>query len=245
MIHVERIGDGEPVVVLHSSGLSSAQWKKLVPKLNAKGLQAVMVDLTGQGKAPPLPEGTPFSWREDVARVAELAPKKLIGHSYGGLVALGVALAQPVERLALYDPVAFGILDPIEDADALQTLSMIDLAGGATPETRGAWLKSFVDYWSGTGAWDALREPARAEFERVGWAVREGVVSLMRDQPTQYPRLPLTVITGEHTPVAARRVVSKLAYQTGGMRHEIRGAGHMGPLTHSDEVNDILCNISQ
>lgn len=244
MIHVERIGDGEPVVVLHSSGLSSAQWKKLVPSLTERGWQAVLVDLTGQGKAPPLPEGTPFDWHEDVARVAELAPKRIVGHSYGGLVGLNVALHVPVEALVLYDPVAFGVLDPIADADAIVTLQMIDLEGGDTPETRDAWLRAFVEYWSGAGAWDALREPARAEFRRVSWVVRAGVLSLMKDQPRTYPRLPLTLITGEHSPVAARRVVQKLAYQTGGTRHEVSGAGHMGPLSHANEVNDIVRNIS-
>ncbi|HEY0253080.1 MAG TPA: alpha/beta hydrolase [Kofleriaceae bacterium] len=244
MLHVERVGTGDPVVLLHSSGLSSTQWKRLVPKLTERGLQAVLVDLTGQGKAPPLPEGTPFDWHEDVELVKQLAPKYIIGHSYGGLVGLHVALAQPVEKIMLYDPVAFGILDPIEDADALATLAMIDLQGGAAPADRDAWLKGFVDYWSGTGAWDALREPARSEFRRVSWAVREGVISLMRDHTRQYPRMPLTLLTGSHTPVAARRVVERLAYQTGANVHHIAGAGHMGPLSHADEVNDFLRNIS-
>lgn len=243
MLHVETVGLGTPVVLLHSSGLSSRQFAKLAAAIAEQGKQAVLVDLTGHGKSPPVPEGEPMTWRDDVAHVVELlkVPSILVGHSYGGLVALHAALAAPdrVKTLVLYDPVAFGILDE-DDHDVAVTLNAIDLHGGATPETREAWLEAFVDYWSGRGAWASLREPARAEFRRVGWVVREGVRTLMADltRSAAYSALPpLHLITGEHTPVAARRVVAKLATATGAGVTEIAGAGHMGPLSHADQVN--------
>jgi len=243
VLHVETVGLGTPVVLLHSSGLSSRQFGKLGAKIAEHGKQAVLVDLTGHGKSPALPEGEPMTWRDDVAHVVELLKVQafLVGHSYGGLVALHAALAAPdrVKALILYDPVAFGILDEL-DHDVATTLNVIDLHAGATVETRDAWLEAFVDYWSGPGAWGGLREPARAEFRRVGWAVREGVRTLMADLTSAgaYSALPpLHLITGEHTPVAERRVVAKLAAATGASVTEIRGAGHMGPLTHADEVN--------
>ena len=229
------------MVLLHSSGLSSRQFGKLAGRLVESDYRVVAVDLTGHGKSPALAEGTTMSWRDDVAEVIALIdePAYLVGHSYGGLVALHVALAAPVQGLVLYDPVAFGILDE-RDADVTPTLSSIDLDGGATPETREAWLGAFVEYWSGKGAWQALREPARDEFRRVGWAVREGVRSLMTDttKAQAYAALPpLALITGEHTPIAARRVVDRLAAVTGATVSVIAGAGHMGPLSHADAVN--------
>jgi pimeloyl-ACP methyl ester carboxylesterase len=240
VLHVETVGLGTPVVLLHSSGLSSRQFARLGAAIAAQGKQAVLVDLIGHGKSPPLPEGEPMTWRDDVEQVVELLefPSFLVGHSYGGLVALHAALAAPdrVKALILYDPVAFGILDEA-DHDVATTLNTIDLHGGATPETRDAWLEAFVDYWSGPGAWGGLREPARAEFRRVGWAVREGVRTLMADltRADAYAALPpIHLITGEHTPVAAHRVVAKLAAATGADIIEIAGAGHMGPLTHPE-----------
>ncbi|MEO8549524.1 MAG: alpha/beta hydrolase [Kofleriaceae bacterium] len=251
MLHVETVGLGTPVVLLHSSGLSSRQFTRLGAAIAAQGKQAVLVDLTGHGKSPPLPEGEPMTWRDDVARVVELlrVPSVLVGHSYGGLVALHAALVAPdrVQGLILYDPVAFGILDE-GDRDVAVTLDAIDLHGGATPETRDAWLEAFVDYWSGPGAWGGLRESARAEFRRVGWAVREGVRTLMGDltKAAAYRALPpLHLITGEHTPVAARRVVDKLAAATGADVSELPGAGHMGPLTHADQFSARVLELLQ
>lgn len=229
------------MVLLHSSGLSSRQFGKLATQLVENGYRAVSVDLIGHGKSPPLAEGAPMSWRDDVAEVSALIeePAYIVGHSYGGLVGLHAALAAPVKGLVLYDPVAFGIVDE-RDADVMRTVASIDLNGGATPETRDAWLRSFVDYWGGEGAWQALREPARAEFHRVGWAVREGVRTLMADTtkaPAYAALPPLALITGELTPAAARRVVDRLAAATGASVTVIPGAGHMGPLSHADVVN--------
>ena len=63
----------------------------------------------------------------------------------------------------LYDPVAFGILDD-SDADVMATLSQIDLNGGATLATRDEWLRSFVDYWGGQGAWQACANRRATSF---------------------------------------------------------------------------------
>ena len=222
-------------MLLHSSGMSSRQFSRLAPTLVEAGYRVVLVDLTGHGKSRPLAEGTPMSWRDDVAEVIAsiTEPTKIVGHSYGGLLALHAALAAPVTRLVLYDPVAFGILDPVADADVLATLSTI-----ASPEvTTEAWLQGFVDYWSGAGAWSGLRDNVRDEFRRVAWAVREGVVTLMTDQTKSYPKLPLALITGELTPIAEQRVVERLAAATGASVTRIPGAGHMGPLSHADVVN--------
>ena len=52
-------------------------------------------------------------------------PAHLVGHSYGAYVALLVARSVPsqVRSLALYEPVAFGVLDAVEDAAAMRRSS--------------------------------------------------------------------------------------------------------------------------
>jgi len=231
-------------ILLHSSGLSSRQWQYLAGVLEARGERAIVPDLIGHGREPAWQEPEPFSFRADVARVAELlereGPVHLGGHSYGGLVALQAALAAPsqVRSLWLYDPVAFGTLDAADDADALAELASIELDWSAGAEL---WLTTFVDYWGGAGAWAALREPLRAEFRRVGWVVEEGVRTLMSDRtPAAAYRAiaaPFRLATGEHSPIAARRVVERLAATVAdATTATIAGAGHMGPMTHAERV---------
>src|ERR1700728_415065 len=90
-LHVEDSGAGVPVVALHSSGLSSRQWRRLGAGLVARGFRAIVPDLVGHGGSPPWPESTPFTFDVDVALVGALlerldAPVHLVGHSYGAFV---------------------------------------------------------------------------------------------------------------------------------------------------------------
>jgi pimeloyl-ACP methyl ester carboxylesterase len=251
-LHVERSGaEGTAVVLLHSAGLSGAQWRRLGAELVKRGLRPLAVDLTGHGTSTPWPEPEPFSFRRDVAEVVELLREErrahIIGHSYGALIGLHAAVAAPdaVESLTLYEPVAFGVLDRAEDEDARATLDRVSLRWGDTPAAHDAWLAQFVDYWGGAGAWTALREPARAEFRRVGWVVCEGVRSLLDDK-TRGPtfatvRAPTHLFTAERSPLAAQRVVQRLGEALRGAQTTmLPGIGHMGPLTNPDVVNPLL-----
>jgi pimeloyl-ACP methyl ester carboxylesterase len=250
-LHVEEFGAGDPVVLLHSSGLSGRQWRRLVPNLVDRGWRAVVPDLTGHGASAAWEEPKPFSFRNDVDEIALLlasqGPSRIVGHSYGGLVALQAALAAAVSirSLVLFDPVAFGTLDARSDVDALAELSGVDFRWGPTADVRERWLEAFVDYWGGHGAWDALREEVRAEFRRVGWVVHEGVRSLVEDT-TRAPAYgtfdaSVLLLTGEESPLAAQRVVRRLGESLPHSRTvTIPGVGHMGPLTRPDLVNPVI-----
>jgi pimeloyl-ACP methyl ester carboxylesterase len=260
-LHVEDSGSGEPVLLLHSSGLSGRQWRRLAAELGASGMRVVVPDLSGHGRSEPWPEPTPFSFRTDVERVVEIlrevGPAHVVGHSYGGFLALHAALAlneapnDQVRSLSLFEPVAFGALDPQDagDANALEVLATFDMSWGPTAEDRERWLKAFVEFWSGPGAWAALREEARAEFRRVGWVVRQGVLSMTEDTAPFAAfgalRAPVQLITGEHSPAPAGRVVERLGAAIPGARVAIIAeAGHMGPLSHAEAVNRVVLDAT-
>jgi pimeloyl-ACP methyl ester carboxylesterase len=243
-LHIDDRGTGEPVVLLHSHGLSGRQWRKLGGELVTHDMRMLAVDLSGQGESEAWPEPRPFSFDVDVAAVAELVrtvqPAHVIGHSYGGLIALHVSRAEPrtLRTLSLYDPVAFGVLDPVSDRDALAILDELDLSA----DDREHWLRTFVEFWSGHGAWDALRNDARNEFRRVGWVIREGVRTLMQDRTplSAYADLavPTLLVSGEHSPLPARRVTDRLAQvMPHARRVVVPGIGHLGLVTHGGDVN--------
>jgi pimeloyl-ACP methyl ester carboxylesterase len=248
-IHVQDVGAGEPVVFLHSSGMSGDQWQRTAAVLVRDGWRTIVPDLLGSGRSPPWPDGKSFGVRDDVELIGRLLaqlgePAHLVGHSYGGVVALQAALRAPVASIAVYDPVVFGVLRP-DDREAIADINRIDFRWGDTPADREAWLRSFVDYWGGEGAWSRLREPARAEFNRLAWVVHEGARSLRDDQtPLEgYAslKMPALIMTGELSPVAARHAVGRLGEGLTGARLErFPGAGHMGPLTHVTRFNELL-----
>lgn len=243
------VGAGDPVVLLHSSGMSSRQWRRLADAI-APTHRVIAPDLLGSGQNPPWPDGAPFHFDDDLAAIERLlagVPGRLhlVGHSYGGLLALKLAQRDParVRSLAAYDPVAWGVLyasgDPEGLADAARAVGLRDEEGGGSE----AWFERFVDFWSGEGAWRALAEPARQGFLRVGRKVFQEVRTLIDDRTpaSAYAAVaaPALFLTGELTPLAERRVVALLAAALpAGTSVEVAGAGHMGPLTHGDAVNE-------
>jgi pimeloyl-ACP methyl ester carboxylesterase len=111
----------------------------------------------------------------------------------------------------------------------------------------GAWLRLFVDYWSGEGAWDALGEGGQASFRASAAAVAGNASALAADRtPVAAYRsisAPLLILRGDTSPLAARRASALVAQGVPDVRLQtIAGAGHMGPLTHSDVVNDAIAS---
>jgi pimeloyl-ACP methyl ester carboxylesterase len=234
--------------------MSGRQWRKLAGIL-ASSHRVVVPDFIGSGSNPPWPAGARFDFALDVAAVGALlaeqrAPVHLVGHSYGGLVALTLARERPsaVRSLAVYDPVAFGVLHASHDAVGLGDLDraaldpvFLDDAGGGGE----AWFEAFVDYWNGPGSWRALPGEARAAFLRVGRKVYLEVRSLLADRtpPAAYECVTAATLLlgGERSPVAAQRVIALLATAIPRARTRVvPGAGHMGPISHAAEVNALV-----
>lgn len=229
-------------LLIHSGGFTSRQWRKLAQRL-APTHDVLAPDLIGYGDDP-WPPGKPFHFRQDVERLAGLLdrPADVVGHSYGGLLGLQLALAQPerVRSLALYEPVAFGILGEA-DADARDALALpayhADAAG-----IDEAWLAAFVDWWNGAGAWAQLAEPTRAGFRAVAWKVYQEVSTLIADTTdrARYATIaaPTLLLGGGRTAMTERRTLDRLAEALPRARLEVfPEMGHMGPITHADPVN--------
>ena len=113
-----------------------------------------------------------FTLADEAARTIELIDRSerkvhLVGHSYGGGVALHAALARParVASLTLYEPSAFHLLKAMGErgAAAFAEISAVARAterGVATGDFRRGAI-AFVDYWSGTGAWERCARRCR------------------------------------------------------------------------------------
>lgn len=241
----------EPAILIHSSGMSSRQWGRLSEAL-ARTHRVIAPDLLGSGANPPWPGETLFDLSEDVDAIEALVeklgePVHLVGHSYGGLLALKLARRDPsrIRSLVAYDPVAFGVLHAANDPEGLADLDRAGRNPVFTDFAHGgddAWFEVFVDYWNGPGAWRGLTQAGRESFLRGGRKVFFEVWSLMHDR-TPAPayagiEAPALFLGGENSPPAARRVVALLgqALPRAGV-FMVPGAGHMGPLTHSALVN--------
>jgi pimeloyl-ACP methyl ester carboxylesterase len=102
-------GEGPPVVLLHGLAGCAANWVEVAAALAARH-RVLALELPGHGGSPPLPEsGGIDAFADAVAAAIEAeaaAPALVVGHSFGGQVALRVAERSPalVRGLLLVAP---------------------------------------------------------------------------------------------------------------------------------------------
>lgn len=230
-----------PLLCLHASGSTGRQWAAIADALGSR-VRVVAPDLLGCGGGA-WPLGAPASLDDEAQALAPLlarGPVRLFGHSYGGAVALQIALRWPdrVAGLTLYEPVRFALLrrDPATVAAGAAIVGVGRRIGMAvlSRDFDGA-AETFVDYWSGEGTWQrmppsrrralAARMPkVQAEFE----ALFADAVPAAAYGPL---RMPVQLIGGTRSPLPARLVLSLLAAAMPGAQvTRIEGAGHMAPV---------------
>ncbi len=109
--YVEQPGQGVPVVMIHGLPGTYKDFDPIIPKL--RGLHVISIDRPGFGWS----KGGWLSYRDQIDVVHEmlaqlkLAPAILVGHSFGGTLALGVARRYPqdVAKMILVAPSAGGL----------------------------------------------------------------------------------------------------------------------------------------
>jgi pimeloyl-ACP methyl ester carboxylesterase len=106
---VGGLEDGQPLILVHGLGGAAENWVELVPRLR-DSFRLLVPDLPGHGGSAPLSEPPSLTdYAERVAVVADregFLPGNVVGHSFGGLVSLRLALVRPedVRRLVLACP---------------------------------------------------------------------------------------------------------------------------------------------
>ncbi len=250
-----------PVLCLHSSAASGRQWRRLMSDAFAAGhtRQWLTPDLFGHGGRPDWPELMPSELSVEANGVlaelpsAGLAPEQgfhLVGHSYGGAVALQIALQQPqrVLSLTLYEPVAFGVLPALGAAEPAW-LEINDVAATlAAALDRGddfGAARGFCAYWQGRDVWPDMDFAQQMRVAEAMPTVRRHFEALFAaqwsDGQLDRLRMPVQLICGTATRASARRVAESLAVRLPLVRlNWLEGAGHMAPVTEGGRVNALM-----
>jgi pimeloyl-ACP methyl ester carboxylesterase len=247
-------GSGPGVVCLHANASTSGQWRALMASLAIRS-HVLAGDSFGAGQSPLWPANRQTSLRDEAALlepVFERAgdPHALVGHSYGGAVALVAALARPrrIRAMALYEPVLFALLDaespPPNEADGIRAAVAGAAAALDSGDPSGA-AECFIDFWMGRGAWAATPDSRRGPIAASVINIRQWAAALF-SEPTPLAafsslEVPVLYMIGSDSPASSRGVARLL---TGALPNvevvEFKGVGHMGPITHPEVVNDVI-----
>lgn len=168
-----------------------------------------------------------------------------IGHSMGGLVVLRALRAGLiVDRVALYEPVAFGVLDrsdPIQRAARAWDAGVVaDMTAAITDGDAEAGVRGFIEAWNGQD-WADMPAPVRAALVASAQVLLADVTAISADQTDAVGYRGIMVesliMSGTASPPTARMVCDVLAAALPQGRHlTIAGVGHMAPVQHPDLV---------
>lgn len=251
---VRESGSGTTVVCLHASASSSSQWRALAERLS-KRFRVVAVDLHGCGRTPAWAQARALRLEDEVALLEPVWRRAgrrfhIVGHSYGGAVALKAALehAERVASVVVYEPVTFGLLTATEPGsaaaneiiavrdDTLRLVEAHDLGGAAS---------RFGAYWLGPQAWAAFPQERQLALAAAMPAVMPQWQAAFEDSmlPQHLAGLPMPIrlLGGAASTLAASAVVRLLGRTLARVTtHELPECGHMAPVTTPERVNPFI-----
>lgn len=140
-IHYAEVGSGDPVLLLHQTPRSWAEYRDVLPLLGRRR-RAIAMDTLGFGdSSPPQGPDTIESFAEGVIQLLdalEIERAALVGHHTGGVIAVEVAATHPerVDRLVLS-------CTPLVDEQGRRQRPRVD---DAPPRSDGSHL---VELWRG------------------------------------------------------------------------------------------------
>lgn len=235
MIHVRVEGEGDPLLLLHASGLSGRQWGGRWRSLGP--YRRIVPDLWGCGRSPGWPGPWPFRLENDLIEVRRLldqnGPCHVVGHSYGGCLAMMAAAERPerVRSVAVYEP-------PLMGRMALDPAMLEPIVREGDP---ARWFERFVDWWNGPGAWASLPEPSRQAQLRSARECHGQVHDLLVEPwaPDRFRAVtaPVLVMHGTASPPLVHAALADLvSVLPNARRVVIEGQGHLAPVMAAEHL---------
>jgi pimeloyl-ACP methyl ester carboxylesterase len=240
--HTTGRPDGAHVTLIHGSLDRSAGLLKLSRRLDDRYL-VTRYDRRGYGRSHP--SGGPFGVDQqvdDLVRLLEAQadarrPRLLVGHSYGGNVALALVARHPglADGVVTYEtPLTWRAWWPGDSAGADALAWQSDPALAA---------ERFMRRLIGDERWDRLPESTRRARRAEGSAMVGELLDLRRGPPWHAHEItvPVLAMHGEFGTEHHRRGAETIAAEVpDGRTVMLAGGRHPGPNTHPDEVAVII-----
>lgn len=246
-LFVQQSGKGEPLILIHGLGMSSALWINQAPVFSQR-FHTVAVDLRGFGQSsrPDRPGAYGIEiLAEDIAEVIrqlELERCHVLGTSMGGFVGQALALAHPdlCRSLVLCHTAPRMSIPPSVLARRVEALGNMPFeeyaeivveqacSADANQELR-SWIAGLI---------------ARNDKRAYTQVMTEGLRNFDVGAQLGKIRIPTLVITGEHDQVLPKEGGEETARLIpGAMLVEIEGVGHLGYAERPAQFNEAVLSF--
>jgi pimeloyl-ACP methyl ester carboxylesterase len=239
-------GSGPTIVLVPGSFATQSAWSGVVEALSNR-FRTVTTSLPGHGGTRESRTASNCSIDRSSEAVEAVVrrtggPVHLVGHSYGAMVCLDLALCglTPLMSLTLIEPVAFGLLRRAGEPSLSEQFADMHAAHVRAVEAdeRDAARRVF-DYLGGPGQFDALPSCVR---ERITATTPSHVLDTRSGFDPTVPALrnillPTRVLRGERTARSLYTCADILSRaMANASLHTIAGAGHFMTATHAAEL---------
>tara|TARA_B100000902_G_scaffold138118_1_gene136333 strand:- start:186 stop:971 length:786 start_codon:yes stop_codon:yes gene_type:complete len=250
--YIEK-GQGETVLLLHSTAAGNKQWRKLIELLSSS-YRVLAPNLYGYGTTSSWSQSHPQTLTDHVALLEKILvdePKiNIIGHSFGGSVAMMAAkIHKPkVNKLILIEPNPFYLLSNDEESEGYkEAVALCDVI--KRNGNKGTWnlaAEYFADYWNGSGSWEGMDSERQDKFISAikpnyhEWdCVMNETISIeewKHGLPTN-----TTVLMSEYTVQSIKGINSLFQSKIPDWSYvNYSDGGHMAPLTHANIINPLI-----
>lgn len=243
-------GTGDrPALAIHCSLASSNAWAGVADRL-ADRLSLTAFDLPGHGRSADWPgDGDFLTLAVRIAASFIERPLDLVGHSFGAVAALRLAIAAPeaIRTLTLVEPVLFAAARGSGTwAEICGMMDRYRAALSAGDRERAAAI--FTGVWGSGVPWGDLPAGERAAITRRIHLVEAGTPALfedsgriLADDALESLEMPVLLIRGDRSPAIIGAIAEAIAARLPDVGvATVPGAAHMLPITHPAETAGLI-----
>lgn len=236
-----------PILALHCSLAHAGAWAGLAQELGMDGVTLTALDQPGHGRNLDW-DGVQDLHSQATAEATELAKLlagggqiDLFGHSFGGTLALRIALENPglVRSLMLVEPVLFAAAKSSPEYKAM-ALGQTDLPALIAEDRVEAAARFHAVWGTGEALADLPERQQRYIIDRIHLipatnpALVEDNAHLLDEGRLEGLDIPVLLVEGSQSPTVISAIHRALgARLPRSKRLVIEGAGHMAPITHA------------
>jgi len=168
-IDITDTGEGPPLLFVPGSYSTVSAWRP-IQRLLRPGFRLVTTSLCGYGRSSDTRTGQDPAMRHEVQIVEALArhigePVHLVGHSFGGTVALAAALSGsvPVASLSFFEANPINLVRGYGDGELYRsTLRMSQDFEAAVHQGEPDAAGRIIDFWGGAGVFAGMPDAVKA-----------------------------------------------------------------------------------